>query len=183
MHNQMHDACHKRKRAAAKTPGTYMMNEQHLRMGGALRNHVSAQSYDNSVAQQSRDAAAISVFLRYCVCAFLRFWVTAFLCLCVFISYGSVSLRVNVLASLCSHVFVFLRQGISASRRIDVNRLCVSTRLCVSVCVCACMYVPVWLCVRMSVRLCDCVPVCASLRICKTVFVCLCVCVAVGMCV
>ena len=179
----MHDACHTRKRAAATTPGAYMMNEQHLRMGGALRNHVSAQSYDNSVAQQSRDAAAISVFLRYCVCAFLRFWVTAFLRLCVFMSYGSVSLRVNVLAFLCSHVFVFLRQGISASRRIDVNRLCVSTRLCVSVCVCACMYVPVWLCVRMSVCLCDCVPVCASLRICKTVFVCLCVCVAVGMCV
>ena len=81
----MHDACHKRKRAAAKTPGAYMMNEQHLRMGGALRNLVSAQSYDNSVAQQSRDAAAISVFLRYCVCAFLRFWVFASsvpLCLC-----------------------------------------------------------------------------------------------------
>ena len=179
----MHDACHTRKRAAATTPGAYMMNEQHLRMGGALRNHVSAQSYDNSVAQQSRDAAAISVFLRYCVCAFLRFWVTAFLRLCVFMSYGSVSLRVNVLVSLCSHVFVFLRQGISASRRIDVNRLCVSTRLCVSVCVCARMHVPVWLCVRMSVCLCDCVPVCASLRICTTVFVCLCVCVDVGMCV
>ena len=140
----MYDACHKRTRAAAKTPGTYMMNEQQLRMGGALRNHVSAQSYDNSVAQQSRDAAAISVFLRYCVCAFLRFWVTAFLCLCVFVSYGSVSLRVNVLASLCSHVFVFLRQGISASRRIDVNRLCVSTRLCVSVCVCVCVCVCVY---------------------------------------
>ena len=137
----MHDACHTRKRAAATTPGAYMMNEQHLRMGGALRNHVSAQSYDNSVAQQSRDAAAISVFLRYCVCAFLRFWVTAFLRLCVFMSYGSVSLRVNVLAFLCSQVFVFLRQGISASRRIDVNRLCASTRLCVSVCVCVCVCV------------------------------------------
>ena len=64
MHNQMHDACHTRKRAAGKTPDAYMMNEQHLRVGEALRNHVSAHSYDNNVAQQSRDAAVISVFLR-----------------------------------------------------------------------------------------------------------------------
>ena len=179
----MHDARHTRKRAAGKTPDAYMMNEQHLRVGEALRNHVSAHSYDNSVAQQSRDAAAISVFLRYCVCAFLRFWVPAFLCLYVFVSYESVSLRVNVLISLCSLVFAFLRQSISASRCIDVNRLCASVRLCVSVWACARLGVPVWLCVRMSVCLCNCVPVCASLRICKTVFVCLCVCVAVCMCV
>ena len=110
----MHDVCHDRKRAASKTPDAYMINEQRLRAGEAMHNHVCEHSYDNGVVQQSRDAAAISVFLRYCVCASLRFWVPAFLCLCVFVSYESVPPRVNVLMSLCSHVFVFLRLGISA---------------------------------------------------------------------